>query len=91
MTSDALRTSANEERSFPPSAEFVATANAGPEFYARPRRPSGVLGQRLESCSPGTGISPRPDWSNPPFAKWFADGQLNVAYNCGSTRRGRLR
>src|SRR5690606_30418498 len=22
------------------------------------------------------------DWSNPPFAKWFADGKLNVAYNC---------
>jgi acetyl-CoA synthetase len=22
------------------------------------------------------------DWSNPPFAKWFAGGQLNVSYNC---------
>lgn len=22
------------------------------------------------------------DWSNPPFAKWFADGMLNAAYNC---------
>lgn len=22
------------------------------------------------------------DWSNPPFAKWFEGGQLNVAYNC---------
>ncbi len=22
------------------------------------------------------------DWSNPPFAKWFDDGELNVAYNC---------
>ena len=22
------------------------------------------------------------DWSNPPFAKWFADGTLNAAYNC---------
>lgn len=22
------------------------------------------------------------DWTNPPFAKWFADGKLNVAYNC---------
>ena len=21
------------------------------------------------------------DWSNPPFAKWFADGTLNAAYN----------
>ncbi|HRN30320.1 MAG TPA: acetate--CoA ligase, partial [Terrimesophilobacter sp.] len=22
------------------------------------------------------------DWNNPPFARWFADGRLNVAYNC---------
>ena len=22
------------------------------------------------------------DWTNPPFAKWFADGELNVAENC---------
>ncbi len=22
------------------------------------------------------------DWSNPPFARWFADGKLNAAYNC---------
>ena len=22
------------------------------------------------------------DWSDAPFAKWFADGELNVAYNC---------
>src|SRR5215212_2042396 len=22
------------------------------------------------------------DWSNPPFAKWFADGKINAAYNC---------
>jgi acetyl-CoA synthetase len=22
------------------------------------------------------------DWSNPPFAKWFADGKLNVSHNC---------
>lgn len=22
------------------------------------------------------------DWSDPPFARWFHDGTLNVAYNC---------
>ena len=22
------------------------------------------------------------DWSDAPHAKWFADGELNVAYNC---------
>ena len=22
------------------------------------------------------------DWSNPPFAKWFVGGKLNVSHNC---------
>src|SRR3954471_1410583 len=22
------------------------------------------------------------DWSNPPFAKWFVGGKINIAYNC---------
>jgi acetyl-CoA synthetase len=22
------------------------------------------------------------DWSNPPFAKWFEDGEINASYNC---------
>ncbi|MBW4541529.1 MAG: acetate--CoA ligase [Myxacorys chilensis ATA2-1-KO14] len=22
------------------------------------------------------------DWSNPPFAKWFANGKINISYNC---------
>jgi acetyl-CoA synthetase len=22
------------------------------------------------------------DWSNPPFAKWFVNGKLNISYNC---------
>jgi acetyl-CoA synthetase len=22
------------------------------------------------------------DWTNPPFAKWFEDGQINATYNC---------
>ena len=38
-----------------------------------PTRPAAALAQ------PFTEVL---DWSNPPFAKWFADGELNVAYNC---------
>ncbi len=22
------------------------------------------------------------DWSNPPFAKWFVGGKINISYNC---------
>ena len=46
----------------------------------RPRRLLGRPGPRLLHWhKPFTQVL---DWSNPPFAKWFADGELNVAYNC---------
>ena len=84
MTSDALENLMNEERSFPPSAEFVATANAGPELYAEAAadRPEFWARQARELLSWDRDFTETLDWSNPPFAKWFADGQLNVAYNC---------
>jgi acetyl-CoA synthetase len=34
---------------------------------------------RLSWATPFTEVL---DWSEAPFAKWFADGKLNVAYNC---------
>ena len=45
--------------------------------------PAGVLGGA--GASGWTGRQPWDqvlDWSNPPFAKWFVGGELNVAYNC---------
>ncbi|MBF6434787.1 hypothetical protein IU436_31390, partial [Nocardia farcinica] len=27
-------------------------------------------------------LTPPLDWSQAPVARWFADGRLNVAYNC---------
>ena len=35
--------------------------------------------QRLTWAEPWTEVL---DWSNAPFARWFVDGTLNVAYNC---------
>ena len=35
--------------------------------------------RRLTWAEPFTQVL---DWSNAPFAKWFADGKLNVAVNC---------
>ncbi|MEV5205446.1 acetyl-coenzyme A synthetase N-terminal domain-containing protein, partial [Streptomyces sp. NPDC053720] len=37
---------------------------------------SGSPGAVRLQATPPTGTL---DWSNPPFAKWFADGKLNVA------------
>ncbi|MCB0916738.1 MAG: acetate--CoA ligase [Actinobacteria bacterium] len=84
MTNDALENLMNEERSFPPSVEFAAQANATAELYAEAaddrlafwaEQANGLL----DWDTPFTEVL---DWSNPPFAKWFGDGELNLAYNC---------
>ncbi|AYA23274.1 acetate--CoA ligase [Rhodococcus rhodochrous] len=68
---------------FPPSPEFTATANAGPELQAA--ADADRLGfwdeqaKRLDWAEPWTEVL---DWSNAPLAKWFVGGKLNVAYNC---------
>lgn len=67
----------------PPSAEFVAQANVTESQFAEaaadPLAFWAEQAQRLDWETPFTEVL---DWSNPPFAKWFADGKLNVAYNC---------
>ncbi len=73
-----------EERSFPPSAAFVAQANTGPEIYERAEEDWKGFWQeqalsRITWFKEPTEIL---DDSNPPFYKWFADGELNLAYNC---------
>ncbi|MEK9599365.1 MAG: acetate--CoA ligase [Pontimonas sp.] len=74
----------NEERRFPPSADFQANAIAGPELYeqAAADRLGFWAEQSRELLHWHTPFTEVLDWSNPPFAKWFADGHLNVSYNC---------
>ncbi|MFF0542364.1 acetate--CoA ligase [Nocardia thailandica] len=68
---------------YPPAEEFTAAANADASlsvaaaadreaFWAEQAR-------RLHWHTPFTRVL---DWSDAPVAKWFADGELNVAYNC---------
>ncbi|HEY5115899.1 MAG TPA: acetyl-coenzyme A synthetase N-terminal domain-containing protein, partial [Nakamurella sp.] len=72
-----------EDRAFPPSPEFAANANLTAEAYDRaaadPEAFWAEQAQRLSWATPFTQVL---DWSNAPHAKWFADGTLNVAYNC---------
>ncbi len=73
-----------EERVFPPSDEFVAQANAGPEIYEEAEKD--WLGfwqkQALERITWFKEPEVVLDDSNAPFFKWFTDGQLNISYNC---------
>jgi len=84
VTSEALENLLHEERTFPPSAEFAAQANGTPALYEQAQ--ADRLGfwetQARELISWDTEWSQVLDWSNPPFAKWFVGGELNVAYNC---------
>jgi len=74
----------HEERRFEPPADFVAQRIAQPQLYddASADRLAFWAEQSrslLHWHKPFTEVL---DWSNPPFAQWFADGELNVSYNC---------
>ncbi len=73
-----------EERLFPPSAEFAAQANAGPAIYEEAE--ADWRGFWMKQALSRVFWFKEPtqilDESNPPFYKWFADGELNISYNC---------
>lgn len=73
----------HENRSFPPSEQFAAQANGKPELYeqARQDREAFWADQAQELLTWQKPFTQTLDWSNAPFAKWFADGTLNAAYN----------
>ncbi|WP_423918619.1 acetate--CoA ligase [Frigoribacterium sp. 2-23] len=73
-----------EGRRFAPSPEFVDQAVAGTELaeQAAADRLAFWAEQARRHVTWATEPTETLDWSNPPFAKWFADGRLNVAYNC---------
>ena len=72
-----------ESRRFAPPAEFAADAVAGADLYTSATADRAKFwadqARALHWHTPFTQVL---DWSNPPFATWFADGELNVAYNC---------
>ncbi|MFC0116089.1 acetate--CoA ligase [Kibdelosporangium aridum] len=79
----ALDNLLTESRTFPPSDEFAAAANAGPDLYAAAEADREAFwakqAERLHWDSKWDQVL---DWSDAPFAKWFVGGKLNVAYNC---------
>lgn len=73
----------HENRTFPPSAAFAAQANATAAIYDEAEADRlGFWAKQARELDWDTDFTQVLDWSNAPFAKWFADGKLNVAYNC---------
>jgi acetyl-CoA synthetase len=72
-----------QERFEPPEAfarEAVVT-DAG-IFERADQDPEGFWSEQAEALHWHEHWDQVLDWSNPPFAKWFVGGKLNVAYNC---------
>ena len=82
--SQALENLLHEERTFPPSEEFTAQANAKPGIHDEAAADYRAFwhSQALDRISWFTEPKEVLDDSNPPFFKWFHDGELNLSYNC---------
>jgi len=83
MSQNSIDSLLTETRRFAPSPDFVAARVAGPELYERAADDRlGYWAERARELHWHKPFETVLDWSEPPFAKWFSDGQLNVAYNC---------
>jgi len=82
-TTDAQSLAGRLPDGFPPPAELAGSANVGPDAYERAAADRvgfwEEAARRLDWTEPWEQAL---DWSNPPFAKWFVGGKLNVAVNC---------
>ncbi|MDP9820963.1 acetate--CoA ligase [Nocardioides massiliensis] len=83
MSDEKLSNLLQENRTFEPPADLAAQANVRAEDYERATAdPEAFWAEAAQKLHWGTPFTQVLDWSDPPFAKWFADGKLNVAYNC---------
>ncbi len=78
--SDTISTLLDEQRRYPPDPAFAAQANAGPEIYDLSLD---ELWERegRDRVSWFTPFSKLYEWE-PPYAKWYLGGRLNVCFNC---------
>ena len=72
-----------EDRTFPPSEEFRNQANiADPKVYEEAQKdPEGFWAKFAEELHWFRKWDKVLEW-DPPYAKWFTGGKLNVSYNC---------
>ncbi len=79
-TIDALL---QEDRTFPPPTEFVKQANVNdPKIYeTATENPEAFWAKFAEELDWFKKWDKVLEW-DPPFAKWFVGGKLNVSYNC---------
>jgi acetyl-CoA synthetase len=89
MSQPTIESILQEHRLFPPSAEFsqrshIQSLEAYQQLYDRAQADpeafwADLATSELHWFQPWDQVL---DWSNPPFAKWFVNGKINLAYNC---------
>lgn len=83
MSTEALSNLLQEDRRFEPPAELAANANVTAEWYQRAAEDRlGFWADQARRLTWTQEWDEVLDWSDPPFAKWYVGGKLNVAYNC---------
>jgi acetyl-CoA synthetase len=83
MSEETLSNLSHEERRFPPSPEFTASANVSEAAYDEAAADRLAFWEKqAERLTWDTRWNQVLDWSDAPFSKWFVGGKLNVAYNC---------
>ena len=81
MSHESLENLSTENRTFSPSPEFAAEANAQPSIYAKAHHDGLAFWEEQAREL----IWEKPwdttlEW-NPPFAKWFIGGKINASVN----------
>ena len=81
MTEDSLSNLSHETRTFAPSAEFAAQANAKANLYDEAEADRlGFWEKQAKNLLWDAPWSDVLDWQ-PPYAKWFVGGKLNASVN----------
>jgi acetyl-CoA synthetase len=83
MSTNSIDSLLHEERRFPPTEQFTAQSVASPELYREAKEDRlAFWAEQARALHWHRPFTQTLDWSDAPVAKWFADGGLNVAYNC---------
>jgi acetyl-CoA synthetase len=73
-----------DQETFSPPSEFASNAViSDPGIHEKAEQdPEGFWAEQAELLDWDEKWDQVLDWSDPPFAKWFVGGKLNVSYNC---------
>jgi acetyl-CoA synthetase len=81
MSTESLENLSSENRTFAPSPEFAAQANAQPEIYAEAHHDELAFWEEQARALTWDRTWDRTLEWNPPFAKWFVGGKINASVN----------